>query len=89
MSWPHTPDTAPGRLCRAHDLDRAMKRKACGTCGGGCSAPQACEQPERAEAPFVFPLEPILSRHPWLGPVLVTCVVIVWTCLDAYLESAP
>lgn len=51
MSWPHTPDTAPGRLCRAHDLDRAMKRKACGTCGGGCSAPQACEQPDPIQPP--------------------------------------
>ena len=45
MSWPH--DTvAPGRRCRAHDLNRAMQRKACGTCSGACSAPQACEQPD-------------------------------------------
>ncbi len=43
---------------------------------------------ESQPAPFVFPLEPILTCHPWLGPVLVACVVVVWTCLDAYLESA-
>lgn len=45
-TWPHSPDTAPGRLCREADLDRAMHRKACATCAGTCNAPQACEQPE-------------------------------------------
>lgn len=50
-----------------------------------CTELQADPEP----APFVFPLEPILTRHPWLGPVLVALVVIVWTCLDAYLESNP
>lgn len=50
-TWPHSTDTAPGRLCRAHDLDREMARKACGTCGDSCSAPQACEQPDPFQPP--------------------------------------
>jgi hypothetical protein len=36
-----------------------------------------------------FFLEPYLARYPWLGPVLVTCVVVIWTCVDAYLEATP
>lgn len=71
--------------CRAMDDTAGL----CGTCGGECPSPQACQQPEPASRPFAFPLEPLLTRHPWLGPVLVTCVVIVWTCLDAYLETTP
>lgn len=50
MSWPH--DTiAPGRPCRERDLDRLMQRKDCGMCGGVCSAPQACEQPDPIQPP--------------------------------------
>ena len=48
-----------------------------------CTELQADPDP----SPFVFPLEPILTRHQWLGPVLVTCVVVIWMCVDAYLES--
>ena len=33
-----------------------------------------------------FPLEPYFARFPWLGPVMVACVVVVWLCLDGYLE---
>lgn len=108
-TWPHTPDTAPGRLCRERDLDRAMQRKACSLCGGVCPTPQACQLPiaqatkppraafwmadatdaTEAQLHRFFFLAPYLSRHPWLGPVLVACLVIVWTCLDAYLENTP
>lgn len=33
-----------------------------------------------------FPLTPYFTRHPWLGPVMVACVVVIWLCLDGYLE---
>lgn len=72
-----------------------------GTCetAAGCScapavppAPaEACSElladPERA--PFVFPLEPILTRHQWLGPTLLALVCFVWLCIDGYLANLP
>ncbi|HEU6455939.1 MAG TPA: hypothetical protein VN201_10765, partial [Roseateles sp.] len=62
----------------------------CGVCGGECPTPQACERPQdEPDLSRFFFLAPYLARHPWLGPVLVTCVVVVWTCIDAYLESTP
>lgn len=27
-----------------------------------------------------------MRRHAWLGPVLLTLVVLAWLCLDSYLE---
>jgi hypothetical protein len=65
-----------------HELPAPAER-ACSACRGDCHAPQACQQPELCAA---FPLQPLFCRHPWLGPVMVACVVIVWLCVDAYLE---
>lgn len=60
----------------------------CGVCSGECASPQACERPlQEAHLSRFFFLAPYLARYPWLGPVLITCVVIVWMCLDAYLEA--
>lgn len=36
-----------------------------------------------------YPLEPYLTRYPWLGPVLTALVIVVWLCLDGYLENLP
>lgn len=35
-----------------------------------------------------FPLEPYFTRHPWLGFVMLACVVLIWLCIDSYLEIA-
>lgn len=57
-------------------------------------AAQACTElgaetaPEPDLSRFFF-LAPYLTRHPWLGPVLIACVLVVWTCIDAYLEQTP
>lgn len=71
--------------------------------GCGCSLGEpvcSCNPPAPAEActelladpdraPFVFPLEPILTRHQWLGPTLLALVCFVWLCIDGYLENLP
>lgn len=102
-AWPHM-DLPGAGLLDEHELDAACWRKRqisltteqcravddtaglCGSCGGDCPTPQACE---RAENVSGFPLEPLLCRYPWLGPVLVVCVVAIWACVDAYLEGLP
>lgn len=65
-----------------------MAGVACASCGNleACPTPQACHQPENLSG---FPLEPILARHSWLGPVMVALLVIVWLCLDGYFEALP
>lgn len=60
----------------------------CGTCGGDCASPQACEMAEPANLSG-FPLEPYLTRHVWLGPLLLALVGFVWLCMDGYLENLP
>lgn len=102
-AWPHQDLPGAGTLDE-HELDAACWRKrpvvltreqidgADSMADWAQPAPaEACsELLADADAPgFTFPLESILTRHPWLGPVLVTVVVIVWTCLDAFLESTP
>lgn len=84
MSWPHTPDIAPGRLCRERDLDHAMQSKDCAACAGQCAAPQACQQPENLTT---WPLEPLFARHAWLGPLLLSIVCFVWLCADGLLSN--
>ena len=101
--WPHENLPGAGKLDE-HELDAACWRKRqikltadqchavdetaglCGVCGGECPTPQACEM---AEGRSGFPLGPLLARHAWLGPVLVACVVVIWTCLDGYLATLP
>ncbi len=58
----------------------------CGSCGGHCPAPQACEQPENLTG---LPLEPYLRRHAWLGPLMVALIGFVWLCLDGYQAAHP
>lgn len=36
-----------------------------------------------------LPLEPLLARHAWLGPLLVAVVCAVWLCTDGYLAALP
>lgn len=36
-----------------------------------------------------LPLEPLLTRHWWLGPLLVAVVCFVWLCADGHLASLP
>lgn len=66
-----------------------MSDVACSTCRGRCGAPQACHQPEPVPAGYVFPLEPILTRHQWLGPTLLALICFVWLCIDGYMENLP
>lgn len=58
----------------------------CGTCGGHCSTPQACEQPENVTG---WPLEPYLARHAWLGPLLLALIGFIWLCADGYAANLP
>lgn len=68
--------------CRAVDDTAGI----CGTCGGHCATPQACEQPENLSG---FPLEPLLRRYRWLGPLLLSIVCFTWLCVDGYFAALP
>lgn len=103
-AWPHTDCPGAGPLGE-HELDAACWRKRsivlttdqvrdvddtaglCSTCGGeNCPTPQACQQPENLSG---FPLEPLLSRYEWLGPLLLALVGFLWLCADGYLAALP
>lgn len=80
---------APAPVLPFGGCDCSLGLAECQCCCRPLPAPAECCSVLLADpdpAPFVFPLEPILTRHPWLGPVLVTCIVVVWMCVDAYLE---
>lgn len=82
------------------DWDGRAQPACVGTCEtvAGCScapmplrAAEACSEllADPDEPPFVFPLEPILTRHPWFGLTLLALVCFVWLCVDGYLENLP
>lgn len=76
------------------DWDGRAQPACVGTCetAAGCvpMPAEACtELGAKPDNLSGFPLEPYLTRHVWLGPLLIALIGFVWLCIDGYLEALP